>query len=131
MKTGPQDQPHPVRISAVRAIWGFCEYLKRETLLIFWFGCNLTSFSRKALDGLLPMPFPFYFKIIRNCRVFEAVKRQRFWRGGLIYKLTSVQYNGSAGESGDISLASLLIPLLPALGPILKNWRFCCELWLP
>jgi len=50
-----QDQPHPVRISAVRAIWGFCEYLK------------------------------------------------------------------SAGESGDISLASLLIPLLPALVDGLVN----------
>ena len=25
-----QDQPHPVRISAVRAIWGFCNHLKNQ-----------------------------------------------------------------------------------------------------
>jgi len=50
-----QDQPHPVRISAVRAIWGFCEHLK------------------------------------------------------------------SAGESGNLSLSSLLVPLLPALVDGLVN----------
>ena len=50
-----QDQPHPVRISAVRAIWGFCDHLK------------------------------------------------------------------TAGETGNVSLASLLVPLLPALVDGLVN----------
>ena len=58
------DQPHPVRISAVRAIWGFCEYLK-------------------AAAG-----------------------------GGV---------NGAAAGGGNMSLASLLVPLLPALVDGLVN----------
>ena len=40
-----QDQPHPVRISAVRAIWGFCHHLKSRTD---------TDNSRQLLVPLLP-----------------------------------------------------------------------------
>ena len=40
-----QDQPHPVRISAVRAIWGFCHHLKSKTD---------SDSSRQLLVPLLP-----------------------------------------------------------------------------
>merc|ERR1719309_1798821 len=40
-----EDQPHPVRISAVRAIWGFCHHLKQKPD---------TDSSRQLLVPLLP-----------------------------------------------------------------------------
>ena len=40
-----QDQPHPVRISAVRAIWGFCHHLKSK---------SDSDASRQLLVPLLP-----------------------------------------------------------------------------